>query len=195
MKKFWIGAVACLLALAVMVPALAETKYATGSTSAAVTFGPNVYGQRVIKSLYANTDTEGGAVKIYARGSAGKVAPAETPTNGQSVIVISNASGLFTNSDHVAYVHANGTVDKTTLSSVTSTTITFAAAITVAGATGDYVYELTQQGQILVGYDGTSPGALDGVATSGDVFVGPADSPIYLVVDGGTTTVIQATAD
>lgn len=195
--SFWflIGLVSFVCCLASVIQAQ-ETKYASGTSSAALTFGPQ-NGRQVIKSVYATTDKAGGVVKFYARGSAGKAAPTATPTNGATVIYISNPSyatsaGFYTN-DVVTYVHANGTLDQTTVAACTASNVTLTAGITVAGATGDYLYELTQQGQILVGLAGTGAGTNDVLTTAGDVFAVPGDSPCYVVLDGTSSATLQAT--
>lgn len=167
--------------------AAAETKFASGSTSAAVTFGPGTVLTQ-IKSAYATSDTAAGYLKIYARGGAGKRAPTATPTNGATVISILNTGNAYTTNDIVAYVHANGTTDLRTVSENTTTNLTLSSGISVAGAAGDYVYELTQQGQITVGSGN--------LATAGDyVFATPGDSPLYCVVNATNACAVQITAD
>ncbi len=188
----------CLVAvvLAVCAGYAQETKFATGTTSAAVLFGP-ASGRQVVKSVYAATDKAGGAVKFYARGSAGKAAPTELATNAADVIYIANPSFAttagFTTNDMVVYVHANGVMDYTTIAGATASNVTLTAGITVAGASGDYLYELTQQGQILVGLAGAAVGTNDVLHTSGDVFAVPGDSPCRAVLDGTSNAVLQAT--
>lgn len=188
-KMLAVLAVLSILAIAAQAQ---ETKYASGTTSAALTFGPR-HGRQVIKSVYAATDLAGGVVKFYAIGGAGKLAPTAVPTNAADVIYVANTGNLLTTNDVVVYVHANGTLDKTTVSANTSSNCTLAAGITVAGAAGDYIYEQTQQGQILVGLAGTAVGTSDVLNASGDVFAVPGDSPCYVVLDGTSNAVLQVT--
>lgn len=171
-----------------------ESKYASGTTSAGVTFGPAT-GQTVVESVYATSDKVSSAVKFYARGGAGKVAPTSSPALAATNILVSNTSYALTNNDHVVYVHANGTVLHSTISSCSTTNIGIANALAVAGASGDYVYEVTQQGEIIVGFYGTGTGTNDTLATSGTVFVSPGDSPVYVVLDGTGTAKLQVTVD
>jgi len=172
----------------------AATKYASGTASAAVTFGP-ASGPTTVKSVYATSDKLNGSVKFYARGGAGKEAPTTTHTNGATVIAVGNSDSGFATSDSVVYVHANGTCDYRTLSGATTTNVTLSSGISVAGASGDYLYEVTQQGQIWVGFYGTGVGTNDTVATAGDVFMTPGDSPLYCVLDGTSNAVLQVTTD
>jgi len=198
----WIGLmIVCLIiawASALVAVAGLESKYTSHATSAAVNFGPGT-GRTVAKSIYATTDKEGGCVKLYARASAGKAAVTAAPTNGATVVYIANASysaaAGFTTNDLVMYVHSNGTLDYTTVSAATATNITLAAGVSQAGSTDDYVYELSQQGEIIVGFDGTATGTNDTLATTGDVFVTPGDSPLRAVLDGTATAKIQVTVD
>lgn len=185
-----------VLLTAMAMPAFAqETKYAAGATSAAVTFAPGSLGRTLVKAVAATTDKAGGVVKFYARGGAEKVLPSATPTNGAFVIDLVNTGYAFTNGDVVVYVHANGVCDRTTIADASLTNVTLTAAITAAGATGDALYELTQQGQMLVGMLGTGVGTNDVLNVSGDVlFASPMDSPLYVVLDGTAACVLQVTA-
>jgi Tfp pilus assembly protein FimT len=178
-------------------PAMAqETKYAAGTTSATVLFGPGAYGKTVVKSVNASTDKAGGVVKFYARGGAGRVAPSAVATNGQAVLSVANAGYTFTNGDYVVYAHVDGTTHQTTVSDATTNTVTLAAGLTQAGASGDYLYEVTQQGQILVGLLGTGVGTNDVLNLSGEaLFATPSASPLYVVLDGTAACVLQVTAD
>jgi len=192
LKVMFVGLVSTVCCLASVLQAQ-ETKFASGTTSAALTFGPNS-GRQVIKSVYAATDKAGGAVKFYARGGAGKLAPTATATNGATIISVANTGNLLTTNDIVAYVHANGTIDQTTVTANTSSNCTLAAGITVAGSAGDYIYELTQQGQILVSEAVTDVSATAVLNTAGDVvFAILGDSPCYAVLDGTSNAVLQVT--
>lgn len=182
--------IALMAIFAVTAAQAQETKYVSGSSSAALTFAPNPFGKVIVKSLFATTDKQGGVVKFYARSA--KAVPNAVPTNAATVIAFANTAAM-TNSDIVCYVHANGTLDQTTISSATSSNVTLTAGITVAGASGDALYKLTQAGQILVGLYGTGAGTNDVLNVAGDIFASPGDSPVYLVIDGTSSAVLQAT--
>jgi len=191
-----LGAFICMALLCVLIVTVlaGETKYATGTASAAVTFDPGT-GRTVVESVYATCDKEDGAVKIYARGGTGKkiVTTAPAATN---VIYVSNSSYGLTNGDSVVYFYADGTAPLyRTISGQTTSNVTLSSAISTAGSTSDYLYEVTQQGQIVVGYDGAAVGVNDGLATSGNVFETPGDSPLYCVLDGTSNSVLQVTVD
>jgi len=171
-----------------------ESKYDSGTTAAEVNFKPYI-GKQIVKAVYATTDKAGGTVKIYASNGV-KVAPTTAPTNGATVIAVSNASYSLTNGDHVVYVHLDGTLDKTTVSTATTSNVTLAAAITVAGATGDYLYELTQQAQLDFDTSGAGVGTNKyGKFESDAVFITPSDSPIYVVADGTSNCVVNVAVE
>lgn len=174
------------------------TKYAAGTTSATALFGPNVYGQLTVLSCNATTDKEDGVVKFYARGSAGKTAPTEEEVLSETEINIANASwnaaAGYTTNDMVVYVHANGTCDYRTVSAATATNVTLSSGISVAGASGDYLYEVTLQGEIIVGFDGAGVGTNDTINAQ-NCFATPNDSPLYCVLDGTSNAVLTVTVE
>lgn len=184
---------ALCFAVAMLLHAASESKYDTDLTAAAVTFGP-VNGRTIVKSVYGTSDLDGATFKLYAR-TGNKVAPTTSPTNGATVIAISNASSTITTNDHVVYVHDNGTLDKTTVSASTTSNITLAAAITVAGATGDFVYEVSQQAQLDFSTTGAAVGTNVYGKFEGFVFATPGDSPLYVVLDGTSNAVINVTVE
>ena len=197
MQKFrnmFMAGVLLLAGIYAVVAFAQETKYQAGTSSAAVTFGP-VPGRQAVKSVYATTDKSGAVVKFYARGGAGKAAPTTSPTNGAQLIYVDNTDNAYTTNDVVVYVHANGTLDQTTVSANTTSNLTLAAGITVAGATGDYIYELTQQGQVAFDTAGAAVGTNKHGKFEGTVFDVPGDSPVYIVLDGTSNAVLQATAE
>lgn len=193
MQAIGLLVVALIVALVATVWA-GETKYATGTSSAALTFGAGG-GKSVVKSVYATTDKENGAVKFYVWNQAAKYPPTTAPASGALTVLVSNASYPLTNSDVVVYQHAAGTAVYRSIASATTTSVVLNAALTVAGATGDYIYELTQGGEIVVGFDGAAAGTNDTLVTTGDVFVTPGGSPLYMVLDGTATSKLQATVD
>lgn len=186
--------IVCLMLVLWAAGALAgQTKYAAGTTSAALTFGPAT-GPLTVLSVYATCDKENGAVAFYAKGGAGKkkVTTAPAATN---VIAVSNTGLGLTTNDRVVYVHSDGTAEYRTVSTASTTSVTLSSAISQAGTASDYVYEVTLQGKIVVGYDGTAAGTNAGVVTSGSVFQTGGDSPLYCVLDGTSNAVLQVTAD
>ena len=199
-RKKWISACVMLALVCVWgaaVFAASESKYATGTTSAAVTFGPT-RGRTTVTTIYASSDKLNSVVKVYAKGSAGKTAVTAAPTNGQTVIYIANASyaatGGYTTNDHVVYKHRDGTCDYATVSAATATNITLSSGVSQAGTTSDYVYEVTQQAEYLVGFYGTGSGTNDALNLTGEVFTGPGDSPVYVVLDGTAHAKLNVTA-
>ncbi len=175
------------------------TKYdgaiGVATSSAAVTFAPSS-GKIVVKSVSAASDKLASQVKFYARPSTvAKYAPLTVPDISATVIHLSHTAAL-TNSDSVVYVHANGTVDYTTISSsANATNVTLASGISIAGAAGDYLYKVTQQGAILLGIPGTGYGTNQTINLAGDLFATPGDSPLYVVVDGTSNALLQVTID
>jgi len=192
--RWLMGLVALLMVCALYALAAPVTKYNTGTSSSAVTFGATD-GRQVVTYVDATSDLAGSVVKFYAKGGEGKVAPTTSPTNGATVIAISNSSYGFTTNDTVVYQHSNGTAVYRTISSATTSNVTLNSGISVAGASGDYLYEITQQGQIYVGMYGTGIGTNDNKTAEGMVFVSPGDSPVYVVLDGTSNTCLQVTID
>jgi hypothetical protein len=169
-----------------------ETKYATSSTGADpnMTFAPKFQPQ-VVKSLQTSCDVALGAVKFYTR--TGKYAV--TGTNSATVVKIANTTQAVTNGDIVVYVHANGTINKDTIASCTTTNVTLSTGISIAWSSGDYLYEVEQSGQIVVADNSAAAGTNKLADFSGDVFVIPADSPLYAVMDGATNTCLSITVE
>jgi len=177
--------IVALCAFAATMLIAGDSAYDTGTTAAEVTFGPNPYSQTVIKAIAAESDKAASVVKIYSKTA--KYFPTTSPTNGATVIAIANTGTAVTNGDHVVYWHADGTVDKTTVASATTSNITLAAAITVAGADGDAVYELGQDWQIDLG--------AASLEKTGDIYYSPADSPVYVVADGTSACFVAVSID
>ena len=195
----WIGMVviiAVIAALCMPVPTHAgETKYNTGTTSATALFGPGT-GQTVVKSLYATCDKEDGAAKFYVWNQVASVSPSAAPTNGQSVITLTNTGLPLTTNDLAVYKFVSGAVLYRTISAATTSNVTLNAALDAAGSTSDKVYELTQGGQIVVGLNGAAVGTNHSVlADGGDVFTTPGGSPLYVVLDGTSNAVLQVTIE
>jgi hypothetical protein len=171
-----------------------ETKFATGTSSAALTFAAG-NGQTKVGGLYATSDKEDAAVKFYSWNQVATLMPTTAPASGATTVAVANASYALTNDDVVVYQHVTGTAVYRSISSATATTVVLNAALTEAGSTSDRIFELTQGGQITVGYDGTTVGASDGLAVGGTVYTTPGGSPLYMVLDGTSNAVLQATID
>jgi len=188
--------VMAIIGVMVLAPTLmaGESKYATGTASAAVTFAPQT-GQMLVKCVCATTDKENGAVKFYDWNEVATVSPTTAPTNGQSTILISNSAYAYTTNDMCVYEFASGAVLYRTISAATTSNVTLNAALDAAGSTTDRLYELSQGGQIVVGFDGATPGTNDSIAVAGDVYVTPGGSPLYVVLDGTSNSVLQVTSD
>ena len=184
-----------MLLAAAMVGHAGESKYAAHATAAAVTFGPGA-SHTVIESVYGVSDKLASECKIYAR-TGNAYAPTSTPTNGATVIAIANTgTAVSTNTAVVVYVHKNGTLDVTTVSAATTTNVTLAAGISAAGATGDYLYALSQQGS-LAGTVQATAGITNILykAEGGAVFESPGNSPVRVVLDGTAAAKVTVTAD
>lgn len=173
---------------AVVSPAVAgESKYATATNTAAVTFGADPTSQQEVTAILAKSDKATAAVKLYARGGAGKALINVASTSGAQVVYFANASLAFNTNDLVVYQHGDGTLLATTVASgVTTGGVTLATGLTRAGSTVDRIYEVTQQGQLDIG---TTALNVAGYV----VFVGPADSPIYATADGNTNVTLTVT--
>lgn len=192
MKKLMKVGIALLavVAFGVLCAIGAESKYSTSATGTnTVTFGPS-HGGFKVTGLYVTADTNPCQVIFYARGTgAAKYAPSVTPTNGQSVIWFTNPSSAVTTGNHVVYMHANGTVHKTTVTAGTATNATLAAALSTAGATGDYLYEIVPAFQMT--YAGTAISEF-----GGNVFAVPGDTPLSIqIANSGTNSIIGVTTD
>lgn len=191
MKKF--GLMVMGLALMVVAAVAQESKYSTSSTGTdpAVTFSPK-NGRQIVKAVSASVDVANGVVKFYTRVKKYAV----TSTNSATEIVFANTANAVNTNDIVVYVHANGTVEKDTVASGVSTTgVTLTTGITSAWASGDYLYEVSQSGQIVVGLSTTAAGTNAILNDSGDLFVVPGDSPLYVTSDCATNGMLQVTVE
>jgi len=183
----WGGAVAILILLALCWGAwAADSKYATHATLATVTFAEAPAGY-VVRGLYAVSDKAGSVANFYTR--KGKFVPTAVATNGATVIAIANTGSLaITNDNIVVYRHANGRLHQTTAASVTTTNVTLTAGIPIAGAAGDVVYGLQKTFVLPVGAGTLNP-------AGGWIYAVPADSPLYIEVDGTSAVSVAATTD
>lgn len=172
--------------------ALAETRYATGTASAAVVFGPST-GPVTIESVYAASDKAGAALTVSAWNKAAAISPTAAATNGATVIAVANAAGVLTTNDAVAYVHADGTTVYRTISAATTSNVTLNAAITQAGTTADRIYELAAAGSLPFDSAGADVGTNKYAKFEGSVWRGLA--PVYVALTGTSNAVLQVTTD
>ena len=164
---------ACVFGLVWCVMA-SESKYATGTTSAAIVFGDSLTGYEVT-GLYVKSDKAAGTCDFYTRASRTVVTAA--PTNGATVVRMDNATAGIQQNDVVVYEHANGTLHQTTASAVSTTNITLAAAITLAGNAKDVVWGMEKSYVLPVG----DSAALN---PAGVVFAVRGRSPLVIKADG-----------
>lgn len=191
MKK--IGMMVMGLALMAVAAVAQESKYSTSSTGTdpAVTFSPK-NGRQIVKAVSASVDVANGVVKFYTRVAKYAV----TGTNSATVINFTNPLAAVTNGDTVVYVHANGTAEYDLCAAGgTTTNCTLTTGITSAWASGDYLYEITQSGQIVVGLSTTAAGTNAILNDSGDIFVVPGDSPLHVTSDCATNGMLQVTVE
>jgi len=170
-----------------------ETKYSVSTTAAdpAVTFGPG-QGKTVVTAVSASSDVANGAIKFYGR--TGKYAPATVPGASATNVLITNTGIAITNSDKIVYLHKDGTAEYRTIVLGDLTNIVLSSAITGAGTNGDYVYDLVQIGQMVVGDSLTYAGTNAILNVSGyTVLVTEGDSPLYVSLDGMTNSSLQVT--
>lgn len=185
-----------MLVLSVVSGAWAQqTKYSTSTsaTSPTVTFAPRG-GQTEVVALQTSCDVALGAVKFYARGGAGKkvvtLAAAAAVTN----IYVENASYGITNGDTVVIVPASGAAPQfLTVGQASTTNFNVGTAITAAQTTSDYVYEVTQQGQVVVADNTAAAGTNKIYSEAGTLFATPGDSPLYVTLSSATNTALQVT--
>lgn len=187
MKKILIS----LMSLGMTVAAMAASQSlfdSDASATSSVIFGPaRGGGQTRVKSILAKSGHAAAEVKLFAR-TGSRAAPTANAPNGATVISVANTGNIFTTNDLIAYVHADGTVDYTTASANSATTVTLAAGISSAGASGDYIYELSQQGTLSIGTTALN--------LSGDmIFVTPVDSPLRVLNSGTNDNFLTVTVD
>ena len=177
---------ACLLGSAPLVKAELQSQYVTHATSSVLHFAPRA-NQSAVISICATSDKAGSVIDFFAKTGSEQTVTA-TPTNGATVVYITNTGLAMTTNDVVVYYHdTSGTMDGTTVSAATTTNITLAAGITEAGNASDVVYEVSRQGQVAVGSNSVN---LSGSA----IFCTPKESPIRLVLDGTAACKLSATA-
>jgi hypothetical protein len=188
-SKFVMAAL-CVLWIASLSAAYAESKYAAGATAAgvAVNFGAGS-DAKVIKYVAAKTGTDNAEIKIYARSGSPCVVTTASES-GSNLIYCANTASNIAAGDLVIYQHADGTLNCTTTTATTATSVTLATALTKAGTVNDVVYELSQQGSL---WGDKINGTQAVVNVSGDIFKSPANSPIRIAHQGTTNSVIMVT--
>ena len=164
-----------------------QSKYNTHTNLAEITFAPNPFGKRIVTSVLANSDKAASYVKLYCRGGGGKQFIETASTSGAQVVYIDNPGHAISTNDIVVYVYGDGAAPlRTTVSSSATNSITMATGISQAGTTSDSVYELTQQGEMLVGTSALN--------LAGDIlFAPPSDSPLYATLNANTSAVLTVT--
>ena len=183
-SKINIGIVAALLCTAASPAFAGESKFAQATNTAAIVFGANPTEQQEVTAILAKSDKSTAAVKLYARGGAGKALVNVASTSGAQVVYFANDSLAFNTNDLVVYQHGDGTLLATTVASgVMTGGVTLATGLTKAGSTADRIYEVTQQGEITIGTTALNVAGYT-------VFVGPADSPLYVTADGNTNVTL-----
>lgn len=185
------GAAVVAAMLAVAAAAIAESKYATGTTSAAVNFR-SATGPLKVSFLQATTDKATGTAKFYCWNQVAVAKPVTAPTNNQSVIKVVNTTWAYTNADLVVYEHTDGTVDYRTVSGATTGTVTLSSGVSQAGTTGDRLFELTQGFQLTVGSLGIGP-TTNVTLEAANCYESPGGSPLRIVVDGTAASTCAAT--
>jgi len=198
MNKRSIIIMAVLTAALFGIPARAEmyTEFEDGVANAS-----NVYaaarGKIIVRSVEAQTDKLGATVKFYARPTTlSKIAPGRNHASGSTNILLTNTGTIMTGSDIVVYQHADGVCDVRTLVGTCTTTNIFldGGGISATGTNGDYIYEVSLQGQILAGEYGTGSGTNNTISRQ-DCFATPGDSPLYILLDGTADCVLMSTVE
>jgi len=184
MKKKIVGMVAGLSMVCSVFAGDYQSKYVAHATSSAINF-PASKGSLVLKTLHAESDKAAGLAKVYARTGNAKIV--SSANDAGTTILVSNVGAQFVANDLIAYQHADGTLDYSTVASTNTTvSIVLNDAISQAGTAKDVVYELSQQGQFDV--------AAATVSYIGDaVFTTPDNSPLRIVVDSTSAGYVTAT--
>lgn len=184
MKKVY----SILLGFAVASVALGATKFdaTTDGSDAELVFGPKL-GNQSVTAISAISDAAGKLAKVYVRDAAGFYNPSAAATSTAVVVSVANTgNALLVTNDVVVIVYADGSVQKTTISDNTATSITLADGLTSALTTSDKIYEMTQVYQATVGTTLVTP--------EGNPIVDvPADSPVFISLSAATNGNISAT--
>ena len=184
-KKLFVGTMSLIVGIGTAALAGNLSKYAAHATASAVNFPANS-GRTIVKMLHAESDKAGGVAKIYVR--SGNGVTVSSANDAGTTILVPNVSAQFVANDLIAYQHADGTVDYTTVASTNTTvSIVLNDAISQAGTAKDRVYELSQQGQLDV--------AAATVTYTEDIFATPNDSPLRILVDSTSAGYLTATVE
>jgi len=173
---------------------MAQSKYASGATAAgaAVNFKAKSAGWTV-KAISAECGANDKDIELYARKEQAYNPQAVSAYSSKTCTVV-NTGVNITNSDLVVYQHVDGNLDYTTVSSATATQIVLTDAITGSYASGDKIYEIGQIGNINAGITNVS-GVASVVEHDAVLIVTPKDSPLRVLMDGGTNNVVTVTAE
>lgn len=140
---------------------------------------------QVVKSIYAKSATSTATLVFYTKtGSAAQIGIAST--NAATTIFFTNTQ--VTNDDFVVYQHSGGAVFESLVTSATATSALLATALSTAGTTSDYVYEVTENGTIYIANTAFNQ---DGPV----MYAIPANSPLYIVCTGIDTNYLLVTVD
>lgn len=169
-----------------------ESKTASGTTNAAVVFGPSS-APLTITSIYTTTDLLTSTLKVFSWNQVKASSPsnvvADIVTN---VVLLSNPSFAYTNGDTVVYTHDDGTLDYRVVSTATTSNLTLSANLSQVGSTADRIYEIALSFQ--PGFDAT--GADVGTNKFGTFESAPiftAIGPIRVEQTGTSNAVVNAT--
>jgi hypothetical protein len=177
----------------------------TGTTAAAVTFGPVNAARRVVKAVEAQSDVALAAVSYYWK----PTGVAKYGVNTIAAFAAANATNLYiaantslTNGDYLVYAHADGTCDFLQMiaagATPSMTNIYVTSGITVAATNGDYLYEVQEKYGVEYGYTagGTPLQSNATFSAAGDKLVSaPADSPIVIRTTGTARCRVAGTVE
>lgn len=174
--------------------AMAQTKYAAGSTSATITY-PAQASETSIVYMDGLSSSNVPIVTVQQRvGSPVWATVFNTGTS--SNIVCNNVSSNISAADVCIVQHANGTLDYKTVSSSTTTNIAFTAAMSTAVTNGCVIYEMEDAAVYNMNPSVTNGAGLYLLQASGDpLFMSRRDSPVRITLSGvGATNKLTTTA-
>lgn len=188
MKKILILSAALAAAAAIVwaaSPTYTTKSGNTGTVESRVTFVPTAGNQIRLVSVIASSD-KAASVLSFRSGTGAYVLTATNAAGGTNVYV-SSVTGLASN-DIVLLVKSDGTVSTncTVWGVQNSTNIQLTAAVGVAGAIGDEIYEMGAATTIGIG---ATSNKLVGAEA---VFVGNPSRPVTIYLDGTSYSKIDA---
>lgn len=173
--------------------AMAQTKYAAGTTSATVTY-PAKGSENLLVYMDGLSSSNVPIVTVQQRVGA-PVWVTVFNTGTSSNIVCNNVSSNISAADVCIVQHANGTLDYRTVNASTATNIYFTAAMSTAVTNGCVIYEMEDAAIFHQDSSATNGGGLYLLQLSGDpLFVSRKDSPVRVTLSGtGATNVLTTT--